>query len=313
DTADGRELVDRQVVAVGVRRPGEALDQRLIRRAEAALHRRRRVHLVVADFAVAVDVEVDERRAANVTARVDDVLREAVQQRAGRRRALKVDAGLEREAPDEVVDAERGLDQLLSDVDLTGERAGILEQTVHVVAALLLVERERASDPEGDLAAVVRARNGAEEALRLEQVAAVTRAACLRHHVRVAADLARSEDRRGRTFDHLDLVHGREHAAPVALEVQALHASEVGVRRNVADVDRALYAEASRRVDARHYAHEILDGGKPEQIDRLLADGRYRSRRLEQWLAEAEGRSGRLVRQQAPRIVRYDDVAEIRD
>ena len=53
-------------------RPVEPLAQRLIRGADAAAHGRAAMHLEIADLAVAVQVEIGERRPAHVAPRVDE-------------------------------------------------------------------------------------------------------------------------------------------------------------------------------------------------------------------------------------------------
>src|SRR5690606_15742357 len=105
--------------------------------------------------------------AAHVRAAVDERLRHAVQQRAGGRGALIVEAGLEPERAREIVDRDRELQQVLRNRHLLGVRARAFAQAVHVVAALLALEPERAADADGQLVAAVRAADRAREAVRL--------------------------------------------------------------------------------------------------------------------------------------------------
>ena len=115
NTGDARKLIEWQWPAVGVTRPRKVLDQRLIAGAQVATHRRRRVHLQPADRPVAVQIEIDERLAADVTAGIDQLLGEAAGERTRGARNLCVGAELQAYGPGEFVDADRRLQQLLLD------------------------------------------------------------------------------------------------------------------------------------------------------------------------------------------------------
>ncbi len=87
------ELVERQRLAARIARPVEILNERLIARAQLVRPRGERpLHLEISDDAVAVQIEIHERRAADVPVVIDEILRQASSERARRLRALIVRA-----------------------------------------------------------------------------------------------------------------------------------------------------------------------------------------------------------------------------
>ncbi len=188
NTRDDRELPERNVVAVRVLRPIEALRERLIVRGDRALDGRRRVGLEIADLAVPVQVEVGQRLAREILAVVDQVLIDTVHVGAGGHRVLQLRAGLETERPYEVVDTGAGLQVFLFYRHLLDERVGILDQSEDVKARVLVQNVIRPAHAEGRLASVVGTHDALDETLLVRQIAADFRAAGLRDHVHIPAD-----------------------------------------------------------------------------------------------------------------------------
>src|SRR5262249_1976079 len=122
-----------------------------------------------------------------------------------------------------------------------------------------------------------------------------------------------AEHRRRRALHDFDRIHRGEYRARMPLQIDALHAAEIGVCRHIAYVDPALNAEAWRRERTRYAAHELLDGIERAQIELFLADERHRTWRLEQGFRETERRGARFVRQCAQRIFGDLNVAELGD
>jgi hypothetical protein len=129
---------------------------------------------------------------------IDERLRGAAAQRAGRAAILIDRAGFQAERTDEIVDGRRGLHHLLvvGRGDVVG--IGVGQQAVEIVAALLRAQLHRSADTTGELATVVRADDRLEESLIVGQISADTSRGPTSVRVRVAADLAESVDRRRR-------------------------------------------------------------------------------------------------------------------
>ncbi len=173
DAGDDGKTAERQRLAGRIHRPREHLVQRLVVRVQHAGDRRCVGHLEITDATVAVGVEIHQRRAAEIRAVVDERLRQPTDQGARGHGLLHVHAGLESERSDEIVDAGRGLQQALLHRHAVGERIGILDETVDVVAPVAATAqrvRHRPAETERQLAPVVAAEDQLRETLVLLQV-----------------------------------------------------------------------------------------------------------------------------------------------
>ncbi len=295
NTRDLRQLRKRDRRAARSR-PREALGERLVVRADVSLDRRCGVRFHVAHATVTVQIEVYQRRAADVLTVVDEILRDAVQVRAARDGVLKLSSGLDAERADEVVAARGRLQILLFGVHLLDVGVRVFDQAVDVVSTALRADFEWAAEAERTFGAVVRAEDRLPESLHALQVAADFRTARFRRDVGVTADLAQAKDRRWRTLHHFDGVHARQHRACVALHVETFHAAVVRVRLNGAHVDAALQTVARCRVHAGHDLGEIFHRVDAHERQLLFADERDSARRFHERLGETERRCAGRVR-----------------
>ncbi len=271
NAGDHRELPEREVVAVCVLGPVEALRERLVVGRDRALDWRGLIGLEIADPAVAVQVEVGERLAGDVFAVADQILIDAVHVRAGGDRVLQLCAGLETERPDEVVDAGAGLKILLLHRYLLDERIRVLYEPEDVEAGMLIENVVGPAHAERLFAAIVGTDDSLDESLLVREVAAHLRPPGFRHHVHVSADGSHAVNRRRGSLDDLDAVHAFQFRARVSLHVDALHSAVIVVRLHVTDVDSSLQAITRRRVNAWNRFHEVLHGGDSHEAQLLVA------------------------------------------
>ena len=262
--------------------------------------------LAIVEIAIAIRVRDAGIAAGGVGTIVDQVLGQTVPARrlhiaVG---VVKHAAHLERPA---IVHIEVGgrLQELMLRRDAVVEAAGILDLAIDIETAVGIAEAHRNTGLEAAVLLVIGPESARDLARHVGEVAGFFRnLRGLGLEVHRAADLARTEIRRGRAAQNVHAGGGAERRLIGAAVFDALEAVEIGFGQKTAHIQRAFHTIERRGERARRHGGQVIDRRHAISVKRIVADECRRARRFEQRLVDTKKQVARLLLQQ-PRLVAF--------
>jgi len=252
--------------------------------------------------AALVGVQIQQRRAGEVSAVVDQILAQAVP--AGILVAVVVVVLHPELDPGALVDVavERRLQHALAGAVVAVVTVGVFVQAVQVVAHRRGIGIELVAVFGFDHRAIPGAGGERHFAHRLVEVGAAFGARRLGNEIDVAADLGRAVDRRRRATHDVEAIRRGDGRGDVAGVIDPAHAAKIILARRAADIDGARDTEKRAGEGAGRQRGDVVEVADIEQIDQLGADAGQRAWGVLDAHLEAGDRIGFALLQQVAAI-----------